>query len=116
MEQRLPDDDRRWRGGVAAHGAVFAVWLTAAIAVGGYANGYRYPGYYLLWTAVLMAGVVVVPRAVHQSMVQRSHRFETCGALAAAFCVLFAAALSLDLGPTLRAAPRLGAARLLLLG
>jgi len=84
--------------------------------VGGYASGDRYPGYYLLWTAVLMVGGLVVPLAVLQAMLQRSHRFETCGALTAAFCVLFAAALSLDLGPALRAAPRLGGARLLLLG
>ena len=102
--------------GLAAHAAVFALWLTAAIAVGGYASGDRYPGYYLLFTALLLAGGLVVPLAVLCVLGRGVRRPAPSGVLVSAYCVLFAAALSLDVGPEPLTTTRLGAARLLLLG
>ena len=47
MEKTLPEYGRRSTVELAAHAAVFALWLTAAFALAGYASGDRYPGYFL---------------------------------------------------------------------
>jgi arylsulfatase A-like enzyme len=107
---RGADDERRGLGALAAHGAVFALWLTAAFALAGYLSGDRYPGYYLLFTSALLAAGFVVPLALLGALGRNT------AALASAYCILFAAALSLDVDPELRVATRLGAARLLLFG
>lgn len=103
-------------GRLAARGAVFALWLTAALAVGAYASGDRYPGYFIAWSFVLVAAGLVAPLAALGAVAARLPRRAPAGRLASAFCVLFAGALSLDVNPTLVGAPILGTARLLLLG
>jgi arylsulfatase A-like enzyme len=99
-------------GRLAAHGALFALWLSAAFALGGYVSGDRYPGYYLAFTCLLLAAGLVVPLALLGALA----RVHAAGALASAYGILFAAGLSLDVNPELRVATPLGAARLLLFG
>jgi arylsulfatase A-like enzyme len=101
---------------LAAHGAVFAFWLTAALAVAAYASGDRYPGFYLIWTGVLLGTAFVVPLGVLGAAAAWVRGLASGGTLTGAFCVLLAGALSLDVAPDLRAVTRLGAARLLALG
>jgi arylsulfatase A-like enzyme len=107
-----PEDERPGPSKLAATALVVVVWLTAALAVAGYASGDRYPGYFMIWTAALLAGGLVVPLVALGALGRRAGR---TAALASAYCVLFAAAVSLDVAPDLRVKTRLGAARLLLL-
>src|SRR5262245_32757791 len=95
-----------------AHGASFALWLSAALAIAGDVSGDRHPGYFLIFAPALVAAGLLLPMAALGAL---QARWPRAPALAAAYCLLFAAALSLDLSPELRLAPRLGAARLLLL-
>jgi arylsulfatase A-like enzyme len=99
---------------LAAHGVGFALWLTSAFAVAAYASGDRYPGTVLLWTAALLCAGLLAPLAL-LGAAQRARPSLPSVALASAYCVLFAAALSLDVGPDPRPDTSQGAARLLLL-
>ena len=99
-------------GRLALHAAAFALWLTSAFAVAGYVSGDRYPGYFLYFTAALIAAGLIVPLGALGAL---RRRFGAAGSAASAYCVLFAAALSLDVSPQLNPASALGAARLLLL-
>jgi arylsulfatase A-like enzyme len=100
---------------LVAQGAGFAVCLTAALGVAGYASGDRYPGYYVSWTAALLGAAFVVPLGVLGAAAPWLRGMVSGGALASAFCVLLGGALSLDVAPEVRVGTRLGAARLLLL-
>jgi arylsulfatase A-like enzyme len=116
VHETLADDDRPGPGPLLAHAATFSVWLTAALAVAGYASGDRYPGYLLFWAGLLSAAGFLVPLGLLGAVGRRVPRLARSGPLAAAFCILFTAALSLDVGPEPRVSTRLGAARLLCLG
>src|SRR5262245_22222393 len=100
---------------LAACGALAAVWLTAAFALGGYASGDRYPGYGLVFTGALLAGCLVLPLALIGLAGRLVGRRLPVGKLASALCILFAAVLSLDVSPKLRLGTPAGAARVLLL-
>ena len=109
------DDERHRAAELAAQGAVFATWLTAVFALAGYAGGDRYPGYFLVWTGLLLAAGLALPLALFGVLARRLRRLPSPAALAAAYCVVFAACLSLDVGPPLGMGTRLGATQLLLL-
>jgi arylsulfatase A-like enzyme len=111
VHETLLQHEQPGAAGAAAQGAVYALWLTAAFAVAAYAGGDRYPGYFLFWTALLFAVALVVPLAALGAASHRLRRLAPTGGLAAAFCLLLAAAPSLDVGPALRASPGLAAAR-----
>src|SRR5262245_20076670 len=105
--------DRRPAPALAGQGAMFAVWLTAAIALGGSALSDRVAAYQIICAAAFAALGLVVPLAALQMTAPRLGR--GAPALGSALCVLFAAALSLDLLSAFRLSA-LGLARLSLLG
>jgi arylsulfatase A-like enzyme len=111
--RRTPDDPGP--RALAAHGAAFAVWLGTSFAVGAYLSGDRYPSYYIVWTLLLLAAGLVVPLVTLAVAARRIRTLNPTGPFAAAFCVLCAAALSVDVAPGIGGSPRLGPARLLLL-
>jgi arylsulfatase A-like enzyme len=101
---------------LAAHAVVLAVWLTAAFAAAESASGDRYLGYHLFWTGLLAAAGLLAALAVIPAALQRVGLLAAPGPLAVALGILFAAALSLDVSSGFRAASKLGAVQLLLLG
>jgi len=104
-------------GPLAVQGAVVALWLAAGFAAGAHVSSDRYPTYQMLWTLLLLAAGLVVPLAGLGAAARRFRSLVPPGPIAVAFCVLFAAALSLDVAPPLRGGSRaLTIGRLLLLG
>jgi hypothetical protein len=114
MEQRVADEERQAASCPAAHGAIFALWLTAALATGGFISSDRYSTFYVFWSAVLLGAGLVLPLAALQAL-PRLRSMLSPGVLAA-FFVLVAAGISFDVRPPFRAASFLGVARLLLFG